>query len=151
VKTISRWATQTALTERERLEIANILHLDPLDPVVGLAEKAVINARIHCNPPGSSTDLKDLAENFHSLKTALERMKKTLRFMDNAHYLDDHFYLANNSATLLQLSESTRGGPSGFEAMTGQLLAAVKDFESESLEPVGRGRRPDTSRLLKNP
>jgi len=141
--------TTTPQLESHRERLASILKIKPESDVMQRTEKAIYRAYGLADPPGSSTSLEALKENLKSLESALQKiqsgfgkMQKTLEHMDNAHFLDDHFFLANEGDIYLLELASARG--SGFSIAIGQMLNAVRDFEKESCVASGKGRHTDT-------
>jgi hypothetical protein len=139
------------ITDQHRAELAEILSIDPDGDVMKQTEVAVYRAYALANVPSTSTDLTDLKTNLKSLESGLNKIQKSfqkiqhaLRYMDNAHFIDDHYCLANDGDTyLLELALAQRKD-SGFEVVVGRLLNAVQDFEKESCVDAGSGNHKDT-------
>jgi hypothetical protein len=114
-------------------------------------EKALFRSHALANPPSTSTDLTKLKDNLRSVGNSLkriggqfEKIQSTLRNMDNAHFLDDHYCIANDGdAYLLQLA-AAEDKDSGFGIVIERLVEAVKDFEKESCVDGSKGRLKDT-------
>jgi len=141
--------TTTPQLENHRKRLAVILKIKPDSDVMHRTEEAIYRAYGLADLPGSSTNLEALKENLKSLESALQKiqggfgkMQKTLKHMDNAHFIDDHYCLANEGDTYLLELASARG--SGFSIAIEQMLNAVRDFEKESCVAAGKGRHTDT-------
>lgn len=143
MKSVTRW-TDTKLTRAQRDTLAQILKIGPDDSLMDQAERAIAEANRRCSPPGNSTNLTELKENLNSLSSALKRIQRTLRHMDTAHILDDHYCLANDGDTSLMQIRQTHQADSGFAVVASNMLAAVESFQEESVVPTGKGRHADT-------
>lgn len=148
MKTVARLKT-FAITDEHRKTLAKILGIECGSDLMKKTEAAIMYAYALADPPSTSTDLTDLKANLKSLKGGLhkiqnsfEKIQHTLRFMDNDHFIDDHYCIANDGDTYLM--HLAKGGQSGFGEVVNRLLNAVRDFESESCITAGKGRTHDT-------
>lgn len=132
-----------------REELAASLSITTEDARLVQAAHAFIHARqLQQANKAMPTDRKELRRNVDSMTKALERIQKTLRHMPEAHYLDDHYSLANNNDTSLMLLHQNNQTDSGFAVVVDRLLNAVEDFAADTLDSPGKGSNKDTTYTL---
>ena len=149
MKTTLTVIDRTAASDVDREKLAESLSILPDDPRLEPAARAFFHAmRLQLANKAEATNRTELRRNVESITRALVRIKKTLRHMPEAHYLDEHYLSANNGDPSLMLLRQNYHTESGFELVVDRLLNAVEEFAGDTLESVGKGQPPDTTYTL---
>lgn len=129
------------------VELALILHCKPDAPIIARAQQAIRRGAGFLGAPAHQ-GVKELRENLDSLRAALDRMQRTVRFMEGEdHFLDEHYLHVSGDHYLMELRQRT-GASSGFSAVLERMAQAVDDCASESAQEARQGRNEDGSHTL---